>query len=279
MKKLFFLLILTALFAVSCERKNKSVDNKETVEETKIMPQENNVEENSNIEKIYYAFDDNTGANWETPKRMFVTNINGLEERLSPSVDSELLGSFLYCEMVDVYDKGGEYVTIDGVSDYWYKIKCYHERVEYEELPGGLVIGSVISGTYSYVFGGYLSEKLQLPKDAPIEMTVLNGYWKGINTDTSYLFSGNTFVEWQDEEFYENRGTFSFEAIDELDIIICRYLRHKSNRVNSWKEYSRDLISKYSIRKFGTRLEISKEPITSDEYNSSEYYTFEIEEE
>jgi hypothetical protein len=94
------------------------------------------------------------------PKVMYVNAIDGLHQWSFPQLSSEKTGtSLLYGERIVVYERS-DYVTIDGITDYWYKTD---RRIE----------GSN-TGSFSWVFGGYLSDEM------PINVEYVLGYW---NTD------------------------------------------------------------------------------------------------
>jgi hypothetical protein len=192
----------------------------------------------------------------EFPKTMYVTATNGLRQRLTPSTTGKVVGTFLYCEPIQVREKSKNTVTIDGITDYWYKVYCdiYFEG-KYVE--------------YSYVFGGYVSDKL--PADAPV--TKFTGNW----TDTSqvyvmeYVFSGNTFLLTYTGAGYRGKGIFSFTD----NTITFRYLYEvldsKSDKEGEWKNIDETETHKYSIS--NGVLKISRAPTSSSDYISTEVYT------
>ena len=79
------------------------------------------------------------------PKTMYVIAKAGLRMRSEPSVDSIKIGNYSYGEQIQVIEKSSTPVTIEGVTDYWYKTKVdiTVEKVSYK---------------HSWVFGGFLSE-------------------------------------------------------------------------------------------------------------------------
>jgi hypothetical protein len=182
---------------------------------------------------------------------MYVTATNGLRQRLTPSTNGKVVGTFLYCEPIRVWEKSKNTVTIDGITGYWYKVDC---DIYFE--------GNYVRS--SYVFGGYVSDRL--PADAPV--TKFEGYWVGDsnNEGTAYIFSGNTFIfsTWNGE--YQCKGTFTFTA----NTIVFTYLYEIAwHSEEGWKKINKTDTHTYSIS--GRILKVSKEP------NSSAVYTLEKE--
>jgi hypothetical protein len=191
----------------------------------------------------------------EFPKIMYVTAVDGLRQRQNPSTNSKIIGTFLYCEPIRIYSKSENTVTIDGITDYWYKTGCdtYFEGVYIR---------------YSWVFGRYISEKL--PSGAPV--TKIEGYWVGDlnNEGTSYIFSGNTFIfsTWHGE--YQCKGTFSFTGDT---IVFYRLYEIYWHSEEGWQKIDSTDIHTYSL--LSTILKISKNQTFSKDYNSSKVYTME----
>jgi len=183
------------------------------------------------------------------PKIMFVTATNGLRQRLTPSTIGKVVGTFLYCEPIRIFEKSKNTVTIDGITDYWYKVYCdiYFEGKHVQ---------------YSYVFGGYLADKT--PSDAPV--TKFEGYWEGDSDSegTEFIFSGNTFIysTWNGE--IKVKGTFSFT--DNTIILHGLYINERHS-YKGWEKLDDTSTHTYSIS--GRILKVSKEP------NSSAVYTLE----
>jgi len=266
MRKLYFLFVIIVLFGISCERKNNVVKNNNTdenknqdLEDWQIQMEKYKDFKIDYTDNKYGAFDNNKVANYDIKRRLFVTNINGLEERVSPSVDSRVLRKYLYCEMIYVHDKSEEPVTIDGVTGYWYKMNDLNSP--YTDTSENI---------YSYVFGGYLSE--ELPKDAP--RTILNGYWNGTgrNENLSYLFSGNTYIIWAFFGEMEERGTFS---VVEDKIIFNQNYFIAYHFGDGWQKIDPIKSRTHTFNLTGTELKISKSSIEDEKYNPSEYNFFE----
>ena len=87
------------------------------------------------------------------PAVRYVASKEGLNQRESASVSSRKIGTLLYGSRVIVVEKSIERVTIDGITDHWYRCQG-RER--------------------SWVFGGYLSTTMPDDTDSVL------GYW---NTD------------------------------------------------------------------------------------------------
>ena len=97
----------------------------------------------------------------EFPKIMYVNAKAGLRMRAEPSTDSIRIRTCSYREKIQVLERSSTPVTIDGVTDYWYKAKAdfVFEGNFYE---------------YSWVFGGFLSD-LILPDGSKYVGQVRNG--------------------------------------------------------------------------------------------------------
>jgi len=202
----------------------------------------------------------------EFPKIMYVTATNGLRQRLTPSTDGKVVGTFLYCEPIRVREKSKNTVTIDGITDYWYKVDSdnYFEEGYFTKYV-----------KYSYVFGGYLLDKP--PSDAPV--TKFEGYWVGDpNSDgTTYIFSGNTFIHshWHGE--YQSKGTFSFTE----NTIIFQHRFYRSVQTGKEEEEQGWLIDNgrniYTYTISGRILKISKFSTSLNGYRPEDVYTLEKE--
>jgi hypothetical protein len=111
------------------------------------------------------------------PKVMYVVPKEGLRQRMEPSIDSERIGILLYAQRITVYEKSSIPVTIDGITNYWYKTQSfYYNNIHYEQ---------------SWVFGGYLSENL--PLDAPIVL----GVWDEIDNERQYYWFETGYTYWE----------------------------------------------------------------------------------
>jgi hypothetical protein len=96
----------------------------------------------------------------EFPYSMFVTSREGLRVRSSPSLNSETKDRYLYAQMVRVYARSENRDTIDGITDYWYKVQDNQWVSE-------------------WVFGGYLSNTF------PREANIFLGRWLYKANDTN----------------------------------------------------------------------------------------------
>jgi hypothetical protein len=90
------------------------------------------------------------------PKVMYVYGINSLNQWSSPQLSSDRIGTLLYGERIVVYERGNS-VTIDGITDYWYRTE---RRIDGSNRGG-----------FSWVFGGYLSDEM------PLDVEPVLGYW------------------------------------------------------------------------------------------------------
>jgi len=91
----------------------------------------------------------------ELPRIMFVNAPAGLRVRSEPSTTASIRRTLLYGERVIINKKSDNLQTIDGITDYWYRISTYEEN---------------------WVFGGYLSENL------PLDLPIILGLWDDINS-------------------------------------------------------------------------------------------------
>jgi hypothetical protein len=109
-------------------------------------------------------------------KIMYVNAKGGLRKRTEPSLNGNIAGVLSNGQRLIIYTDNAIEDTIDGINDYWYRIRFDDNG---------------FNANKDWVFGGYLSENL--PSDVPIVL----GRWDNI--------------EWQREHFNINPdGFFSF---------------------------------------------------------------------
>jgi len=72
------------------------------------------------------------------PKIMYVTAEDGLRIRAEPPLSGSRLDSLLFGSRIAVVDRKNQ-TTIDGITDYWYRIDSHHEK---------WVLGGYISGNF-----------------------------------------------------------------------------------------------------------------------------------
>ena len=101
----------------------------------------------------------------------YVSSKDGLNVRESPTLNSKKIAALIYASEVTVLETGTE-ETIDGIKGNWVKIKIPKLSWSQKDLSG-------------WVFGGYLSEKLDEPYVftddhtyvyTPLEADVPKGY-------------------------------------------------------------------------------------------------------
>jgi len=261
-----FICVIFILLFISCERNKKetaaAVNEKTEVVETNEEIKDNSwwqayYEELMEFEKTPYAFTDTRRAIYESRKTMYVVRKEGLAERLSPSVNGEIIDNYRYCEKIEVYDRSEETVTIDGITDYWYKIPCY----TYYQLNDW-------HGWYTFVFGGHIAEKI--PSDAPI--TKLNGIWLGTsaNEGISCEFSGDTYNFYYFHGEMEEKGNFK---VTDTHIIFNSLFFISYHFGEGWKENNKTRSHTYNLS--GNTLKMSEDPIESDKYRESDFFYFE----
>ena len=103
----------------------------------------------------------------ELPKIMYVTSKEGLSKRSEPSINGNITGLLMYGERVIIREKSNNVDTIDGITEYWYRVRIHVNINE-------------------WIFGGYISENL--PSDLPIIL----GKWDNINRQReTFVFSPN----------------------------------------------------------------------------------------
>ena len=128
------------------------------------------------------------------PKIMYVNATEGLRGRAEPSIDSIRIGVFLHGSRIQVLERSRIPVTIDGITDYWYKVNR------------DFVLGSTYY-RYSWVFGGYLSEKL------PLDVPVILGKWDVLSSSYRYyFFSNHNYAEGYPETEGDFSGTWSLNG-------------------------------------------------------------------
>ena len=137
MKILFILFLCLSFFGCSKNQIEKDVvsnNEVETMEEAETFVEVENNEQKINIEIEQYEY-------------YRINSPEGLRRREKPSLDSKVLGVYPDNYIVYVSEIGKELVEIDGISNYWVKIK--HNK-----------------DPYTWVFGGYLKEIEPFPEDA-----------------------------------------------------------------------------------------------------------------
>ena len=137
MKILFILFLCLSFFGCSKNQVEKDVvsnNEVETMEEPETFVEVENNEQKVNIEIEQY-------------KDYRINSPEGLRRREKPSLDSKVLGVYPDNYIVYVSEIGKELVEIDGISNYWVKIR--HNK-----------------DPYTWVFGGYLKEIEPFPEDA-----------------------------------------------------------------------------------------------------------------
>lgn len=137
MKILFILFLCLSFFGCSKNQIEKDVvsnNEVETMEEAETFVEVENNEQKINIEIEQYEY-------------YRINSPEGLRRREKPSLDSKVLGVYPDNYIVYVSEIGEELVEIDGISNYWVKIK--HNK-----------------DPYTWVFGGYLKEIEPFPEDA-----------------------------------------------------------------------------------------------------------------
>jgi hypothetical protein len=137
----------------------------------------------------------------EFPTIRYVNAKDGLNKRESPSVSSEKIGTLLHGTRIYVSEKSDSKVTIDGITDYWYRCS---------------------SNGWFWVFGGYLSTTM------PDDTEQVLGRW---NTDREardfWDFEPNHVVRTgRKETGHARRGTWTLS--ENKLIIIMRPWEHNS---------------------------------------------------
>lgn len=137
MKILFILFLCLSFFGCSKNQVEKDVvsnNEVETMEEAETFVEVENNEQKVNIEIEQY-------------KDYRINSPEGLRLRESPSLDSKVLGVYPDNYIVYVSEIGEELVEIDGITNYWVKVKHNNDP-------------------FAWVFGGYLKEIEPFPEDA-----------------------------------------------------------------------------------------------------------------
>jgi len=105
---------------------------------------------------------------------MYVNVINGVILYEEPFTNSIMASILKYGDLAVLYERSDSVETIDGVTDYWYKVG--------------------FPSSFGWVFGGYLSERL------PPNIPIICGYWEVENSNARttggylrYLFSLSRF--------------------------------------------------------------------------------------
>ena len=136
MKILFILFLCLSFFGCSKNQVEKDVvsnNEVETMEEAETFVEVENNEQKVNIEIEQY-------------KDYRINSPEGLRRREKPSLDSKVLGVYPDNYIVFVSEIGEELVEIDGITNYWVKVKHNNDP-------------------FAWVFGGYLKEIEPFPED------------------------------------------------------------------------------------------------------------------
>jgi hypothetical protein len=110
------------------------------------------------------------------PKVLYVDSASGLRGYAEPSTNGRIVKTLLHGERIVVNNRNSMPVTIDGITDYWYK----------RSYAGGGV------GEDIWIFGGFLSESFPL-----LAANYLQGGWHFRNITEScygeqhYIFAAN----------------------------------------------------------------------------------------
>jgi hypothetical protein len=144
----------------------------------------------------------------ELPMVMYVNTKDGLDQRDTPSLTGEKTGTLLYGESIIVYERGGN-VTIDGITNYWYKT-------------------SGRSG-WCWIFGGYLSNEM------PIDAEPVLGRWNTDRGDRLYWYFSPQHKIWSgrketDVGFYGN-WTLSGNVLT-IDLIPTEFMTYESATIS-----------------------------------------------
>lgn len=137
MKILFILFLCLSFFGCSKNQVEKDVvsnNEVETMEEAETFVEVENNEQKVNIEIEQYKY-------------YRINSPEGLRRRENPSLDSKVLGVYPDNYIVYVSEIGEELVEIDGITNYWVKVKHNNDP-------------------FAWVFGGYLKEIEPFPEDA-----------------------------------------------------------------------------------------------------------------
>jgi hypothetical protein len=102
------------------------------------------------------------------PKIRYVIAQEGLNKRSEPSINGDITGVLLYGERVITHEKSEMADTINGITDYWYRVQYHVNKNE-------------------WIFGGYISENL--PSDLPI----IIGKWDNINSEIRFGYFIESF--------------------------------------------------------------------------------------
>jgi len=101
-------------------------------------------------------------------KVMYVNTTSGLRGRAEPTVNSRVVTTLLHGQRIATTERSSTPVTIDGITDYWYKTFFWSKDTTW------------FDGDEMWLFGGYLSESL------PIDAPVLLGKWHYSNDISSH---------------------------------------------------------------------------------------------
>ena len=129
----------------------------------------------------------------EFPKIMYITAEEGLRKRSEPSINGNVTGLLLYGERVIIHERSNKMDTIDGITEYWYRVR-FHSNIN------------------EWIFGGYISENL------PLNLPIILGKWDNIvNKREAFIFKPN-----QDYSYSRKESSYGIWGSWELDGTIIR---------------------------------------------------------
>lgn len=154
------------------------------------------------------------------PRIMYVNAANGLVRRTEPSTNAHRIGVFLYGTRLHILERSSSPVTINGITEYWYKTRDNYFH----------------NGSWNYhswVFGGYLSNEL------PFDLPVIIGKWDVLDsTDKwsyySYIFSidENRWAEGHYEAEWDYGGTWNLNG--NILTLRRRFQGHSASEDEKW---------------------------------------------
>jgi hypothetical protein len=154
--KLAVLLVIALIAVLGCTKKGETVTQTSSESGTAAVQTETENKSATTQTSAEFQMDSTTS---DLPKVMYINSTNGLRGRAEPTTNSTVVRTLLYGQRIVINERRSTSVTIDGLTDYWYKTYYWDEAKTW------------YFGDDMWLFGGYVTELF--PSDAP----ALLGKW------------------------------------------------------------------------------------------------------
>jgi len=114
-KKEILIIFCIFLFLFACNKQKSGIQNNIQ----KITNNENSIEESIIQTQVPITI---------FPKIMYVISKEGLRIRSEPSINSDINGLLIYGQRIVIHEKSNVVDTINGLTDYWYRLRLHVDR-------------------------------------------------------------------------------------------------------------------------------------------------------